>query len=187
MSERFHLDHAYLMDVSLPRIKPFVEHHPKDFDYLSNIAPQLRARVDELLPNTRPEYGACHRDTHPWNIPFQDDNSPTLFDFDCFGHGWRVYDVAIVGATLAQFEWSRKARTNRTRRRNLAIKGYEKTRTLTDAEHVTLTVFPSVCFIWAMGVHAALAPRHGGSWLDDGYLDDFMDFIRSWIKHSKVL
>ncbi|MAF08964.1 hypothetical protein CMK11_00800 [Candidatus Poribacteria bacterium] len=187
MSKRFHLDHEFLLDSPLRSLEPFLAHRRKDLDYLADIARSLRARADELLSKEPPEYGICHGDPHIGNLHYRDDGAATLFDFDCFGYSWRALDLAILGGIQGDSGWNRKANANRTRRLNLAIQGYDDVRPLTDAEREAVKVFVPIVLISEMGVHAALAPRHGVGGLNDGYFDEYIGFIRNWIAYYKVL
>ena len=141
----------------------------------------------DLLPKELPEYGICHGDLHLRSILFQDDDTPTLIDFEAFGYGWRAYDLSVFGCEVAGAEWTRKAKANRTRRWNLFLKGYEEHRSLSDAEHEALKIFPPIRRIWLMGIHATGSARWGRSWINDEYFDATIQYMKNWIEYYKVL
>ncbi|MBT3269174.1 phosphotransferase [Candidatus Poribacteria bacterium] len=185
--ERFHIDHELLLDSPLRAVQRLLAHRPRDYDYLSDIAGQLKARVDELLPKELPEYGICHGDLNRTNVHFRDDDTPTVFDFDCFGYGWRAYDLAVFGWQAGDFGWSKAAKANRTRRWNLFLKGYEECRALSADEHAAAKIFPPIRQIWNMGLYATKSARMG----HDGRVDETFDWsiqsIRTWIDYYSVL
>lgn len=185
--ERLHIDHELLLHAPLRSLRPLLAHRPKDYDYLSDIARSLETRVDGLLSKDAPEYGICHGDLNRGNIHFRDDDTPTVFDFDCFGYGWRAYDLGVYGWQLADFAWSKAAKTNRTRRWRLFLKGYEEHRTLTGAEHGAVKLFPPIRQIWNMGLHARNAERSGRGGRTDEVFDWSIKFIRDWIEYYRIL
>jgi Ser/Thr protein kinase RdoA (MazF antagonist) len=89
---RFHLDLSHLIDKPLQHFEPLLEHRPEDLDYLQRVGGELRAAIEALLPKTPPVYGFCHGDHHGGNIHQDDDGQMGVFDFDCWGYGWRAYD-----------------------------------------------------------------------------------------------
>jgi Ser/Thr protein kinase RdoA (MazF antagonist) len=97
--KRFHVDCGHLIGEPLKSLRPFLGHRRKDFDFLERIGEGLKAEAMKL-PRTVPEYGICHGDLHPMNVLFKDSGELTLFDFDCFGYGWRAYDISV-------FLWNR--------------------------------------------------------------------------------
>jgi len=185
--DRFHIDHEHLLDAPLRSIEPFLAHRPRDYDYLVGTARRLKARVDELLSKESPEYGICHGDLNRTNVHFDDAEAPTVFDFDCFGYGWRAYDLAVFGWQAGDFGWSKTAKANRTRRWNLFLRGYEEHRTLTAGEHEAVKVFPPIRQIWNMGLGVGRAERSGRGGPTDGELDWSMQFIRDWIDYYRLL
>jgi Ser/Thr protein kinase RdoA (MazF antagonist) len=185
--ERFHIDHELLLDAPLRAIEPFLAHRPKDYDHLCDTALSLKARIDELLSKEAPVYGICHGDFNRTNVHFDDADAPTVFDFDCFGYGWRAYDLAVFGWQAGDFGWSKTAKANRTRRWNLFLRGYEEHRTLSAAEHEAVKVFPPIRQIWNMGLGVGRADRSGRRGPTDGELEWSIKFIRDWIDYYGVL
>jgi Ser/Thr protein kinase RdoA (MazF antagonist) len=185
--KRFHIDHDHLVDSPLRSIRPLLAHRPKDYDYLSEVAEGLKTRVDGLLSKESPEYGVCHGDLNRTNVHFRDDDTPTVFDFDCFGYGWRAHDLGVYVWQLADFAWSKPAKANRTRRWKLFVTAYEEHRTLTNGEHEAMKVFPPMRQIWNMGLHVRNAYRSGRGGQTDETFDWSIRFIRDWIDYYNVL
>jgi Ser/Thr protein kinase RdoA (MazF antagonist) len=74
-------------------------------------------RINDLLPRKKPEYGNCHGDHHGYNVNIDKNGTMTVFDFDCYGYGWRAYDISVF-LWNRSFDWSRTATAKRTRRWN---------------------------------------------------------------------
>jgi Ser/Thr protein kinase RdoA (MazF antagonist) len=189
--QRFHIDLRYLIDEPLGFVEPFLAHRREDFDYLRNIGQKLKTRMRDLLPKTKPEYGICHGDLHRDNVHFDKNGDMTLFDFDCFGYGWRAYDIAVFlwnkWAGRGDFgDWSSQAAERRTRLWNSFLKGYNEERQLSDNELITTKVFVPIRHIWRLGLHTHGSERWGRNWIQDEYFDGNIEFIRKWIEYSKI-
>jgi Ser/Thr protein kinase RdoA (MazF antagonist) len=184
---RMHLDRQHLLDQPLLSIEPFLAGRRRDLDYLKTIAAELGRRVEELLPRSKPEYGICHGDHHGKNVHFSDSGAMTLFDFDCFGYGWRAYDIAVFLWSRVGFDdWSSRAKARRTRAWNSFLKGYQEVRRLTPDELVATRLFVPIRHIWLAGLHTQGARHWGRSWIQDSYFDEMLDFIKRWIETYRI-
>lgn len=183
---RFHLDLAHLLDTPLQSVEPFLKHRPKDFDYLQNISNELKPRIEGILPKTKPEYGNCHGDHHSYNINIDSDGRMTLYDFDCYGYGWRAYDISVFLWNKAH-DWSTKGKQSRTRRWNAFLEGYSKIRTLSQQELDATRLFVPIRAIWLLGLHTQKPDVYGRSWLHGEYFDSALNYIKRWIKYYKLL
>ena len=183
---RFHLDCSHLVDAPLRYIEPFLEHRKKDFDYVKSVGNELKLKIDDLLPKTKPEYGNCHGDHHGGNVNVDKNGNMTLYDFDCYGYGWRAYDIAVF-LWQGAFNWSRAGKAKRTRRWNAFLKGYATARTLGTRELEATNVFVPIRHIWLMGLHTHGAEAWGRGWLNDHYFDENVTFIKRWIEYYKIL
>lgn len=186
---RFHLDLPHLVDAPLRHIQPFLQHRPQDFDYLHGIAPELKARIDELLPGrSKPEYGNCHGDHHGGNVCEDKKGRMVLFDFDCYGYGWRAYDLAVFRWSGTPWdEGSVKAKSQATKGWNAFLRGYSRVRSLGPKELEATKVFVAIRHIWLGGMHTQGAEGWSRGWINDGYFDFHLKFIKRWIKYHKVL
>lgn len=189
---RFHLDLPHLVDEPLRHIEPFLKHRPSDFDRLNGVARELRARIEELLPaRSKPEYGNCHGDHHGGNVHADQKGRMRLFDFDCYGYGWRSYDIAVFrwsGASGTSWDdWSAKSKAKATRGWSAFLKGYNKVRNLGPHELEATSVFVAIRHIWLLGLHTQGVEGWGRGWINDGYFDYHLKFIKQWIEHRKLL
>lgn len=186
---RFHLDLPHLVDEPLRHIEPFLKHRPKDFDYLNGVAGELKTRIEELLPaKSKPEYGNCHGDHHGGNVCADKSGRMVLFDFDCYGYGWRSYDLAVFRWSVTSWDdWSVKAKSKATKGWNAFLKGYSNVRTLGGHELEATSVFVAIRHIWLLGLHTQGAEGWGRGWINDGYFDFHIKFIKRWIEFRKIL
>jgi len=181
---RFHLDLAHLIDEPLRQIEPFLQHRRQDLAYLARVGAELKSAMDGLLPRTPPHYGCCHGDHHGYNVHRDEHGRMVLFDFDCYGYGWRAYDVAVFLWQMAlQFGWDRAGKARTTRRWNAFLKGYCETRSLTDAELRAVALFVPIRHIWLMGLHSQGAETWGRGFINNDYFDRQIAFIRQAMKH----
>ena len=183
---RFHLNSSHFIDEPLQHIGPFLDHRKEDFDYLDRVGRELWLKIDDLLPEKKkPEYGNCHGDHHGGNVNLDNDGNLTLFDFDCYGYGWRAYDIAVFLWDRG-FDLSKTGKARRTRKWNSFLKGYSKVRALSDRELAATVVFVPIRHIWLLGLHTQISETLG-TWTHDGYFDRNIDFIKKWIESYKLL
>ena len=185
---RFHLDAHHLVVEPLGSIEPFLQHRRTDLDYLRDCGTQLAKKIEILLPQTSPHYGSCHGDVHGGNVHIGSGGGLTLFDFDCWGYGWRAYDVAVFPWAMAlRFGQSRTGRGRTTRRWNAFLRGYERVRELAEAEREAIRIFVPIRHLWLMGLHTRGSAVWGRGWMPDPYFTRGIKFIKNWIAHYKIL
>ena len=177
---RFHFDLASLIDIPLERAAPFFAARPDDLAYLQKIAETLQAQA-YTLPQTTPAYGICHGDVNGSNVHFCANDKFTLFDFDLFGYGWRVYDIGTFFWSQV-FEWN--AIKQRTAARRAFLEGYQLIRPLSDAELSALPYFVALRHMWFLGSAIRLSQQIGAGWFAGEYLDHYMSFIKAWMDKS---
>lgn len=184
---RFEIDLNHLLDVPLNYIKPFLNKRIADYEFLENVAKELKLEINSLLDKEKPVYGICHGDFHNGNIFFDKHNNPTLFDFDCFGYGWRAYDIAVNLWSATGFDqWEKKDNSQRTRNWNNFLEGYLKVKSLNDNELKAAYIFAPIRHIWLMGLHTHGSKDWGMNWLNDSYFDRQLKFIKKWIEYFKI-
>ena len=137
-------------------------------------AARWRLRAAPWAP---PASGLCHGDLHPGNVRFDAAGKPTLFDFDCCGYGWRVYDLAV-------FHWNiymeRRPTRWRERRWEAFLRGYERVRALPGGLHECLPFFLVARQIWLLGLDAAGKSGYPPQWVHTGMLKQLIGFIHAW-------
>ncbi len=183
---RFQLDLDYLVHEPIDHVSRFLRDRPKDLAYLTSIGKDLAEAAALLVPKTSPQFGICHGDLHFGNLHSDSSGNLTLFDFDCCGYGWRAYDIGV-------FLWSRnwdfthKAKLNRTRQWNNFLDGYQCSRDLSDNELQAAECFVPIRHIWTMGIHTNLQARIGQRMLSEDYFTRCFAFIKQWLKAYKPL
>jgi len=180
---RQHLNFAHLVDQSLPDIEPFFAHRKDDFRFLCDVARALRTRISDLLSMDPPEYGLCHGDLHVGNACFDDQDLPTVFDFEECAYGWRAFDIAWFLARCAH-GWSPEDNARRAQRWNAFLEGYRRHRALGANEVAAAPLFPPMRQLGIMGHVLRLWPKYRGSqWLTEQRLDGMMGWSRQWMKY----
>jgi Ser/Thr protein kinase RdoA (MazF antagonist) len=166
-------DLRFLLDRWMSKIQPFLEHRPGDWDYLAGLAVRLRERI-ERLPAGALEWGVCHGDFHDGNAHSTGD-AVTFFDFENCGMGWRSYDLAV-------FRWAAKLMGKDDAVWKSFLRGYTERRKLNEIDLRAVPLFVAARHIYLMGLQTAgaLDGWWGYAWLDDGYFDRGLKFLREW-------
>jgi len=186
--KRFDLDCAHLVDDPLMRLRPFLAHRPADLEYLEDVGPALWRSIEQRLPRELPEYGFCHGDHHGFNVHGDARGRMVVFDFDCYGQGYRAYDLAVfLWVDVQHRGLGRSDRAAASRRWNAFLDGYESVRVLSADERAATRAFVPIRHIWLMGLQAELTPRIGRVHMSDRNFDAAMGFIRGWVKHYRLL
>ena len=180
-SERagFHFDPSDMMDEPLTRIETLFSAHRNDYDYLLEIAPSLKQTTD-TLSKTAPMYGICHGDLNAGNFHLDDKDGWSLVDFEYFGYGWRVFDIA----TFFNTQLIDQGRTNDTKRILQAfLDGYQARRPLSQPELESLPDFVILRQLWLLGTSARYIPKStvGLDMYQRWIFQGVMPFIREWM------
>jgi Ser/Thr protein kinase RdoA (MazF antagonist) len=131
----------------------------------------LTAKIQDLHANNILELGFCHGDFHGWNAHFEKNGKVNFFDFDCCGHGWRIYDVAT-------FFWGARIREKHQHRCRHFLRGYAEVRQLSVESLAAIPYFIAARHIWLVGLHAAISGYRGSGGLDNSYLDRQLKLLR---------
>lgn len=91
-------------------------------------------------------WGPIGGDFHQNSVNFSDD-TPTFFNFDLCGPGWRAYDIAVFLANSNLIH----AQSDRS---EAFFAGYYAARPLSDEEHKAIAPFLTVRRVWLMGAFA---------------------------------
>jgi Ser/Thr protein kinase RdoA (MazF antagonist) len=169
--KRFKLDLKHLLDDPAEFIRPHLVHRPKDRSYIQSLADRLRSEMDKLDSSSL-DIGFCHGDFHGGNVHREGDLL-MHFDFDCCGHGWRAYDVAV-------YRWVSWYTDDDVyvRRWRAFLAGYCEIRKLSDMDLAAIEIFIPMREIWMMGLHLHGGPRWGFSWLGEKYFDRHLKNLR---------
>jgi len=175
----FHFDASDMVDEPLTRIEALFRAHRKDYDYLLEIAPGLK-RIADTLPRAAPTYGICHGDLNAGNFHLTDAGSWSLVDFEYFGYGWRVFDIA----TFFNTQLIDQGRTSDTQRiLDAFLAGYQAHRHLSQSELECLPYFVILRQLWLLGTSARYIPKStvGLDLYQRWIFQQVMPFIREWM------
>lgn len=186
--ERFHIDLEHLLDEPLKHIKPFLSKREEDYKYLETTARELSSKVNKLLSKDKSVYGLCHGDFHNGNTFLDNDDNLTVFDFDCFGYGWRAYDISVfLWSCGSSKNWRKKDKNYRACLWNSYLKGYNEIKKLTKEELEAAFLFVPIRHIWILGLHTHGYNDWGGNRFNEDYFNRALTFIKKWIEHYEVL
>ncbi|HEU4328927.1 MAG TPA: phosphotransferase [Roseiflexaceae bacterium] len=171
---RFRIDLAHLLEEPLAALGRLLAQRPGDRRSLEELAGRIRAAL-ACLPLDTLEQGFCHGDCHGGNAHTGAAQELTFFDFDCCGHGWRAYDLAV-------FRWSTCLHSKEKEQALWPpfLRGYLSVRALAAADLRAVPLFVGARQIWLMGLHADGAPVWGHGSLDDAYFERALAFLRDW-------
>ena len=169
---RFRKDLHHLIDKPLANIQPFLAHRPADWEYLVQLATQIRTRI-EALPAEGLEQGFCHGDLQGYHAKVDRDGTLDFFDFDCGGFGYRSYDLAV-------FLWCARLEDQVEERWEPFLAGYQEVRKLNPLDIEAVPLFVGGRYLWHMGVHTQNAPDWGIDFLNDGYFDRRIEILKQY-------
>lgn len=139
--------------------------------------PPLSRRLRELMERTRARlsqaeaalsWGFCHGDLHGGNARIFNDRL-TLFDLDCCGHGWQLYD-------LATYRWAARLRRLEERSWPAFRLAYLQERPEAAAWMEWVPLFMILRHLWLMGLHIRNAEEMGRSFATEAFFDGLVTF-----------
>ncbi|WP_345467399.1 phosphotransferase enzyme family protein [Deinococcus carri] len=173
---RFPLDLDHLITGPLEALRPLLEGSPDLLRELEAIAARTHTRLAALAPAL--EWGLCHGDLHEGNARLGEDGAVRLFDFDCGGPGWRAYDLAVYGWSLASNSGNDPEVAERAWQAFLAA--YQQGRSLGQADLEAIPLFVTARSLWFMGLMAGRVHEFGTETLDGGFFEYVLNFLREW-------
>jgi Ser/Thr protein kinase RdoA (MazF antagonist) len=173
------------VDDNLLVIASLLEHRGADFSLIRDIVEACKARVSRLLPKSKPEYGICHGDLHGGDVCYDENNRPTLFDFDSSGCGWRALDIGVFFASDDWMDITSEGDERRLRRLNAFVEGYSTVRALTEHEMSAVRLGPPIHHIFLMGhVLRYTTLSEGAHWANDHFIDWHMAWFKHWAERN---
>jgi Ser/Thr protein kinase RdoA (MazF antagonist) len=148
--ERQKMDLDFLVDRPIARIKRAWNDN-QDFadnlDLLITSAEEARQEILDIIANpeqTPDGWGPIGGDFHSTNTFFSDDMSPTFFNFDLCGPGWRAYDIAAFLQNTNLLNTSEDLT-------EAFFAGYYSERPLSNNEHAAISPLLTLRRIWLTG------------------------------------
>jgi Ser/Thr protein kinase RdoA (MazF antagonist) len=160
------LNLTHLLDEPAAFITPILQEHCSDKvpafkTILTNLKTQLRA------PNQL-DYGFCHGDFHNFNMHVSGQQLE-VFDFDCCGFGYRLYDVSV-------FLWNLKQNYSHLEAScwDAFLNGYLSQRSISDRDMKEVMKFVTLRRIWFMGVLVQNDDVWGTLWQNQSNFEKFI-------------
>ena len=148
--ERRVMNLDFLVDRPIARLTRILSekpHRARDLDLLISSAKEAKEEILEIInnPSTTPDgWGPIGGDFHSTNTFFTDDMSPTFFNFDLCGFGWRAYDIAAFLQNTDLINLSEDLTED-------FFAGYYSVRPLSNNEHSAISPFLTIRRIWLTG------------------------------------
>lgn len=148
--ERRVMNLDFLVDRPIARLTRILSekpHRARDLDLLITSAKEAKEEILEIIanPSTTPDgWGPIGGDFHSTNTFFTDDMSPTFFNFDLCGFGWRAYDIAAFLQNTDLINLSEDLTED-------FFAGYYSVRPLSNNEHSAISPFLTIRRIWLTG------------------------------------
>lgn len=177
------IDLIKLAEKPLEIIQPHLAHRVPDYVFLKNAAEELCRYVEHNFNHDKPYYGYCHGDIHCGNVYFEE-TKPTIFDFDCMGYGWRIYDICV-------YAWTESFRDEKYIEKepwSAFLDGYNSLRKLSDIELASINVFAALRELWLIGLHAEFININNScNWFNDGYFDYHIGIFKLWYNRCELI
>ena len=185
---RFDLDMNYLIYEPLKYIKTIFPNREEDNNYLYETATKLKNTIFDLSLKEELNFGICHGDFNNGNISIDSSNNISVFDFDCFGYGWRAYDLAgFLWSRVSFNKWSETDKKIRMQSFKIFLKAYFETIPINKNEILAAFVFVPIRHIWVMGLNANNTHNTGNARMDNYYYDIHLKFFKRWIDYYGIL
>lgn len=141
------MDLEFLVDWPVERLKRIWGNRAsrqRDLDLLVNSAGEAKEEILALIRNphhTKDGWGPIGGDFHSYNTYFVDEDSPTFFNFDLCGPGWRAYDIASFLHNTNLLNISQDLT-------EAFFAGYYSQRPLSNNEHAAISPFLTIRRVW---------------------------------------
>lgn len=165
--QRSPLDLDYLLERPLESLRPALKSRPAMAARFDALVDRVRTRVERSKEQLW-DWGFCHGDLHCGNARI-DGQQFALYDFDCCGPGWRVYD-------LATYRWAARLRQYEGGAWRPFSESYLEVRPQAASTFALLPLFVILRHIWLQGYHAWNAPEDGLMLQFDGNFEYLVGF-----------
>lgn len=162
----FELNLTHLLDEPAAMITPNLQEYCPDKEAVFNtILTNLKTHLQE---NHHLDYGFCHGDFHNFNMHVSGQKLE-VFDFDCCGFGFRLYDISV-------FLWNLKQNYPHLENPcwDAFLNGYLSQRSLSDKELKEVKKFVTLRRIWFMGILLKNDDVFGTIWRNQSNFEKFI-------------
>ncbi len=164
---RIPLDLDYLLNRPLESLRPALRPHPSLAARFDALMDRVRARVEGAQERLW-DWGFCHGDLHGGNAHV-DGESLALYDFDCCGPGWRVYD-------LATYRWAARLRRVEEQAWSPFIAAYLQIRPAAASTVDLVPLFIILRHVWLQGYFAWNSAEAGVGFQSATYFEQLVTF-----------
>ncbi len=153
-----------------------------DMKFLEESSKQMWNDLTGIIPKEAPYYGFCHGDIHSGNVYFEN-SVPQIFDFDCMGDGYRVYDLCVY----LWDEASVKEDFMNSGEWKDYLKGYKEVRKLSEPEILSIPAFAALRQLWFIGLIID-ATKINNSWegINDYFFAEQLKRFKFWYQRWKI-
>ena len=166
---RFFIDLSHLIEQPLHYIEPFLSPRTNEWLFLKTFANTICRKILEIPVNAL-EQGFCHGDLQGYHANITKDGTITFYDFDCGGHGFRAYDLAV-------FLWFAQLEKQEHLRWVPFLQGYQDIHPLNALDIASIPLFLSARYIWHMGIRAQNSLTWGCDHLSKSYFDKQLNLL----------
>jgi Ser/Thr protein kinase RdoA (MazF antagonist) len=156
------IDRSLLADEPLRAVEPHLKRHGLDAGALRATADEMAMMLRRLDAEAIAESVLCHGDLRLENLRFEGD-APSLFDFEIWGVGSALYDLACFWRKDVQGLDEPFA----TERWDALLRGYRKTRPLEPSRLRAVPAWATLRAISVMCMPALPRANWGRDWLSD--------------------
>jgi Ser/Thr protein kinase RdoA (MazF antagonist) len=161
------LDLNYLLERPLASLRPAMKSRPLVAARFDALVDRVRTRVEGAKERLW-DWGFCHGDLHCGNAHI-DGEHLSLYDFDCCGPGWRLYD-------LATYRWAARLRQFEDGAWKPFSEAYLEVRPAAASTLELVPLFVILRHIWLQGYYVWNSVEAGANFLSDGYFDYLVTF-----------
>lgn len=151
-----------------------LSNHPAQFRFLQQLEHSF---LNAFESGAQLVSGICHGDLQAENFHMTPDNQFTFFDFDFFGKGYLVYDIGV-------FMWY-DHKNKPPEIMNAFLKGYERTRKLSDEEHRAIPWLSTLRAIFQMTMYCELSDGKQLPLWPSWQVAAFIDKVEKWV-HARI-
>jgi Ser/Thr protein kinase RdoA (MazF antagonist) len=130
------------------------------------------------------DYGLCHGDFHHLNVHWKSPAQPIFFDFDLFGYGYRIFDLATF---LWAIRYLGKTEDEIGLQWKNFLKGYGVSKKPFSAEEIEgIYLYGLLREIWRLGYLFRMRKHLGQYDLNREFLNKRVQFIKDWKKQYGI-
>jgi Ser/Thr protein kinase RdoA (MazF antagonist) len=156
-------------------LEPILVHHTREFNFLLELQ-QCFLQAIEKMDKAEVRQGICHGDLQAENFYITKDNQFTFFDFDFFGRGFLVYDLAV-------FMWY-DHKNKPPEIMNGFFKGYESQCNISAAEYELIPWLSTLRAVFQMTMYCELSNGKELPLWPAQQIADFVNKVEKWSKEK---